>query len=132
MVGGPDQRLGPFDAQGVAVFQKRLDVLFRVSPDIDTLFDRLSNDLVIDVGDVHYVLKSPPLALEVSAKDVFEDKRSEISDVGKVVDGGPADIHPHCFSIRGNEFFELAGQRVGELQHVGCKERTNGNAARRV
>jgi hypothetical protein len=54
-----------------------------------------------DVRDVHDLPHLVTAPLEVAAQEVGEQERSEVSDVARAVDGGPAVVHrDHAFPAR--------------------------------
>ena len=81
----------------------------------------IPNDFVLDIGDVHHVIQRVAARAQPAAQDVREHEGPEIADMGVVVDGRPAGVHPHDVVVEGIELLQLLGQGVIEPQgHVGC------------
>ena len=75
-------------------------------------------DLVIDVRDVSHV-SDVSFAIDMAQqaeKNVKDDDRPRIADMGKVVDSRAAHIHAHASRIERSEYPLLARQRIVELE----------------
>src|SRR5688572_14124763 len=77
------------DPQLRAVLEKCRGVRGGVLADADSLLCRFSNDLVVDVGDVHH-MDELPLALEMPTQNIFKNVGAEVSDMREIVHGRPA------------------------------------------
>ena len=53
------------------------------------------DDFVVNVRDVHHVLRGKALKFEVTANEVAENKGAPVADMGEVVNGRAAAIHTH-------------------------------------
>src|SRR5437868_3173805 len=78
--------------------------------------DRMPNDLVIHVGDVHYVIEPHAPQTEPTAENVVKRKRAKISDVGVTIDGGTTRVHPYGVIRGGSKLFHLVSQSVGKTK----------------
>ena len=86
--------------------------------DRNAFLSRAGVDLVVHVGDVAHI---PDMILPVTmaqepVQHVEHDDGPRIADVGVVVDGGAADVHPHVLLVDRPELLLAAGQRVPELE----------------
>ena len=75
------------------------------------------DDLVVDVGDVRHVRDVEAGPRQVAAQDVEDEGEPAVAQVGRAVDGGPADVHRHLARLT-----ELDGGHgplggVEQLQH---------------
>ncbi len=86
------------------------------------LLDRLAivaggiDDLVVDIGDVAHIthmFRAVGVAQQ-PVKLVEHDRGATVADMGEIVDGRAADIHPHALGIERLEGLLAAGQRVVE------------------
>ena len=92
MLGRPRVALGGLDMQGSEILEKRLGKRPRVVRERELLFSRAGDRLVIDIGDVHDLIDLVAQMAQASPQNVFEDKRSQVADVGMVVDGGATGV----------------------------------------
>jgi hypothetical protein len=69
---------------------------------------------VTDVRDVHDVGDAIPGRLERPPQDIFEHIGLEVPDMGKIIYGRSATIHPDVSSLQGFESFDRTGHRVVE------------------
>jgi hypothetical protein len=111
--------LGILDPQVSAVGVEELGIGFSDLENVLAIRLRLADDLVIHVGEVHDLLHVPAGQPEHPPQQVFEEKRAEIAEVGRVVDRGSARVHAHRLSIGGRERLDAARERVvqAELGH---------------
>jgi hypothetical protein len=77
---------------------------------------RVTDDLVVHVGDVHDVIELEAAGAQPFAQDVQKGEGAEITDVGVIVDGGAAGVHADDVVARGREFLDLLRERVVESQ----------------
>ena len=78
--------------QGSQILEKGLGKRPRVVCEREVLFSRTGDRLVVDVGDVHDLVHLVAQIAQAAPQDVFEDKGSQVADVGVVVDGGAAGV----------------------------------------
>ena len=102
--------------QSGGVFKKGFLILGRVLLNRDSGLCGVANNLVVNVGNVHDVVKFVSALAQVTAQDVHRDKGAKISDVPVVINRGPARIHANLVALQRAELFDLAGQRVVKAQ----------------
>ncbi len=104
------------DGEGVEVFEEGL--LVDAGVDVDGEIDggRVADDLVIDVGDVHDVLRGDALLMEETAEDVDMEKGAEVADVAVVVDRGAAAVHAEGGGADGREGLDGAAEGVEQIE----------------
>ena len=88
---------------------------------------------VTDIGDVHHVPNVMPEQLQRASKHIGVEEGPEVSDVGVVVDRGPAGIeqHPTTGGVDGHEFLLGSRQRVVEVKWHGLYRRQFTRSGRR-
>ena len=74
----------------------------------------VADDLIVHVGDVHYVVEAISGATQEAAKNIHRDKCAEVSDVPIIVDGRAAGVHPNPLRFDGAKLFELSRECVEE------------------
>src|SRR5439155_2992731 len=89
------------------------------------------DDAILNVGQVHDLRHPVALLDEHSPEQVLEEKRPKVTNVGVVVDGGPAGVHPNVARLDGQKLFELATHRVVEAdgRHLISRSSTTAWAA---
>ncbi|MEJ2218344.1 MAG: hypothetical protein P8099_17205, partial [Gemmatimonadota bacterium] len=80
VVCGPGKRVGGPNAQGVQLFQERVDVRLCELGDADALFAGVVDDLVIDVREVHDEPDVVAQPLQVAVEQVVEEERAIVAD----------------------------------------------------
>src|SRR5690606_18117509 len=81
-----------------------------------------------DVGDAVLAIEVP----EQPEQHVEDDDRPRIADMGEVVNGRPADIHPHVLAVDGDKILLRPRQRVVEPQAFTCFGHASTSLSRRV
>ncbi len=76
---------------------------------------RVANDLVVNVGDVHYVSELMTTLAEETAKKIDYQEGAEVANMSVIVDGGPARVHSNKIVGSGRKLLNFAGQRVVEV-----------------
>ena len=81
------------------------------------------DDLILDIGDIHHMPDGPSFELDVSARQVGEDKCAEVADMGKIMHGWTAAIKSDAFArrIQRDEFLHRPRQRIEKLQRHNLK-----------
>ncbi len=87
-------------------------VSLRELPDRDALGPGASDDLVVDVGDVHHPRHLEAAVTQVADQQVGEQERAEVADVGRAVDGRTAAVDPDVARLERDELARRAGHRV--------------------
>src|ERR1700694_202554 len=108
--------LGPLNSQRIEILKKRLDVLLGELVDRLAMLRRLLDDAIFDIGEVHHLRDAVPLLEEDPAQEILEEEGAEVADVGIVVDGRAARVHPNLAWFDRCEFFELTAHRVVQAQ----------------
>ncbi len=120
VLGRARDALGPLEAKGVAVGEKRFGVDRGVVVKRLALCDGVADDLIVHVGDVHDVVEFVAVQVKHAAQQIVKDEGAEVADVREVVNGGSAGVHADGVRVDGDERLDLLGQRVVEAQgHVG-------------
>ncbi len=116
VVGGFWVGLGALDSQILTVrmedFGDRLGDLANRLP----LLVGAANDLVVYVRQVHHLPDLPPAKTQHPPQQVDKQKRAEVPEVRRVVDGGPATIDANGLAIGGTERLDRSGERVVETE----------------
>jgi len=116
VVGGLHQVLGHVQAQGGAVFEKRLRVDGGVFLKRLLFGRRVADDLIVHVGDVHDVVELVTARTQPPAQNVDEGEGAEVADVGVTVNGGAARVQANRVAVRGMEVLDALGECVIEAQ----------------
>ena len=97
-----------------------------IAPIVVPTRGRLGDDLVVDVGEVHRPARTAhPRRRSVAAQQILEQKRAKISDVRRVVHGGPARVHAHRLPVGRRKWSDRA--RHGVVQPVQTSGHRRGN-----
>ena len=75
-----------------------------------------TDDLVVDVGDVHHPGDRPAAPAQVADEQVREQERPEVADMGRSVDGRAARVNPDSTVMERDERARLARERVVQLE----------------
>src|SRR5262245_46509605 len=112
------------------VLEERIGVELRDLPRILSLQCRLLFEAILtfaasilveqmpDVREIHDLQNLVALELQKAAQQIGEQKRTEVPDVNVVIHGWAAVVHAHLPGLDGNEFFDLAAERVMKTYHV--------------
>ncbi len=117
---------GLFDIEFLHVVEEGLGEVLGDVPDRLSHFAGALDDLVFalvgivgkmtDIRYVHHVADLVPEVLESAAKLVLEDVAAQISDMGILIDRGPAGIHTHSVVVDGYELLYRAAERVKQAK----------------
>ena len=66
-------------------------------------FQRLLDDLVIHIGKIGHKIHIIPFILKIPAHRIEYDHGPGVSDVDKIIDGGPAHVHPDLIRFQRDE-----------------------------
>src|SRR5204863_5427970 len=80
------------------------------------LLGGITDDLVIHISDIHYMLEVEAALAKCAPQDVHGHKGTEIADVAIIIDGWPAGIHADGVVHRRRKFLHLAGKRVVKMK----------------
>ena len=116
VLGRARDAFGAFKAQHRAIVEKRFGVGFGVIGERLALRDRIANDLVVHVRDVHDVIEFVTVEPEHATQQIVEDEGAEITDVRVIVNRRAAGIHSHGIALDRREWLDLLCQRVVEAQ----------------
>ena len=105
-----------FETKRGSVFLEGGSVLGRIFTDRLAGLDRVADDLVVHVGDVHDVVDLVAAAAQIASQNVLESEAAKIADVDVVIDRGTARIHAHLVFVERREGFEAVGKRIEEMQ----------------
>ena len=117
--------VGLLHAEPLQVLVHRADEPTRQLADGLAVFDRATDDLVVDVRDVAHVGDIQPAGEQPAAHHVKNDHHAAVAEVAIVVHCDAADIHADCASAKGDELLLLSGEGVMDSQHVGGSEGGN-------
>ena len=116
VVGRGSDNVGSLDTELRTVFEKCSGVRRSVTANVYSLLRGFPDDLVVDIGDVHDV-QQLPFALQMTPQDIFKNERSEVTNVGKVVDGRSACVHTNRHAVDGRERFSCSCKGIRQLEH---------------
>ena len=103
------------DAQALCVHVVFLDIALGDGVEVNALFVRLVDYLVVNVSEVLHELNLVAAVLEVTAQQIENDERTCVADMEVVVHSWAAGIHLYLARRDRNEFFLLTGQCVVEF-----------------
>ena len=115
MIGGACKRW-LLDVQCRGIFEERLLIFRRVLLHAHAGARRIANDLVIDVGDVHYVAYLVSALAQKSAQKVDRNECPKVANVAVIVDRRPARIHANLVIFERPELFHLARECVVKMK----------------
>ena len=118
MIGGAQDLFRPFPAQGVEVLEEILQIFVGVIAQTHLFSRRSRDDLVIDIGDVHDVMKLIAAILEISTEQIGEKEGPKVADMCKIIDRRAADVDPDARRIERVEIFGFARERIVEFEHA--------------
>src|SRR5262249_15685415 len=110
-------RLRTLNVHCLAVFQEFAGVKVGVFLESLPRSEHPSNDFVLNIGDVHYVMNIISEVLEIATKDIDRYEGSEISDVTVVIDSWAARIHSHLVAVERLELFLAASDCISQSKH---------------
>ncbi len=102
--------------QGLAILMKALGPPGREFAQGNAFRLRLTNRLVVNVGQVAGMVGLLAGSLEYAPKNILHDESPEISDVSRPVNSRPATVEPNSFSIHGKDLPVFPGQGIVELE----------------
>ena len=119
VLGRARDELRALAVERVHVFEESLLVARRVVADRHTGGDGVTNDLVIDVSNVHDMADRDALLTEEATQQIDMKEGPKVADVAVVVHGGAAGIHAEnrgaavvCRRTSGRKNFHLAGHGI--------------------
>ena len=120
VLGGARQHVRPGHPERVGIGQEALEVPVRELVDPDAGRGGATDDLVVDVRDVHDPADGVAAPPEVTDEQVGEQERAEVADVRGAVHRRAARVHADAVVAQRYQGPLLAGQRVVEpdLAHV--------------
>jgi hypothetical protein len=116
VLGRPGVVLGRFNPQRAQIVEEGRRELRGELRDRHPPRMRLGDDLVVHVGEVHDLRHRVATALEHAPQLVLEEERPEVADMGVIVDGRAAGIHPHPAFLQRLEGNRPSPQRVVEKE----------------
>src|SRR5439155_4114351 len=114
VVGGANPVLGRLDAEGLTIIEEGLDEFLSVVANADTGGGSVSDDAIVDVGEIHYMIQAETTQLQETAENILKNEGAVLADVGVVVNGGAAGVHANFAGILRDERLGLAGQGIVE------------------
>ncbi len=99
-----------------SVFEKRFLIFRGVLLHRNSGLRGVADDLVVHVGDVHYVADFVSALAKIAAQKIHGDEGAEVADVAVVVDRGPAGVHADLARHERPEFFNFAGKCIEQAQ----------------
>ena len=105
-------KLGVLDAEEPAIGVKDLGDRCGDRGDAGALVAGQLDDFVVDVGEIHHLHDFPSAQRERPSKQILEQKRAEIAEVGGAINRRAAGVDANRLPIGGRERLHLAGQRV--------------------
>jgi len=120
VAGGAGVGIGIHHAEGPGVLEDRLTEGLRVFGNLHARVQRRVDGLVVHVGQVHDEPDVEALPLQVPMHQVVDDEAPVVADVGVVVDGRSARVHPRPPLLQGLEGVQGSREGVVEFQrHAG-------------
>ena len=116
MVGGAHQEFRRLEVQKLPVDLEGFDILRREVAQLEARFPRVSDRLVVHVGQVHHLADFVATVSQVPAQSVLKDKSAEVADMRIVIDRRPAGVDSHLVAFQGTKLVHPRGQRVVEAQ----------------
>ena len=104
MLGRANHALRPLQTQRLGILQKGFFVSGGVVCQRLVVRQRVADDLVLHVGDVHDVVQTESAGVQPAPQQVVEYERAEIPDVREIVDRRTARIHAHDIVVRRDEW----------------------------
>ena len=119
ILGGAGINIRAANAERIEVRQEGLDHGRGDAANGDATLMRRSDDLVLDIGQVHDEADIERLPFEIAVQQVVEDKRAVIADVRRPVYGRAAGVNTYAFFAERRKGFDFAAERVVEAKrHV--------------
>ena len=114
--------LDGLNREGFQIFEKSDSERLDETLQRDIARDRPCEGLVVDVGQIHRLLDCNPEKLDGAPEEILEDVGPKIADMGEVVDGRSAGVHPEFAAVKRSDdlFFSRFGVEQFEL-HVSPK-----------
>jgi hypothetical protein len=116
VLGGARFVVGLLHAEGGAVLVHRADEARRERLDRFFVFLGATDDLVVDIGDVSYVVDAVAARPQPAADHVENDEHARVSEVAIVVDRHAADVHAHFAGSKRDKFLLCPTEGVEDLQ----------------
>ncbi len=110
--------LGCLNPEPRTVPLKEFDNRIRDLADRLASFASAPDDLVVDVGQVHHLIDTPPRPAQRAPQQVFEQKRAKVAEVRGVVDRGAAGVQPDDLAVCGHERLDRSRHRVVEAEAI--------------
>ena len=106
------------DVQARHILLALLDISLGDHRGINSLFQSLLDDLVIDIREVGYIVYLVPLVFKIASHRIKYDHGTRIADVDQVVNGRTAYIHAHLAGFDRHKFLFASGHCVKDLHCI--------------
>src|SRR5579859_3415464 len=114
MVGGPDHMFRLLDAQHPLIGKEGLNILGRVVAYLELRVRRLRDNAIVYIREIGNLNDLEASRTEKTSQDILEDESPKIANMGEVVDGRPARIHPHLARMQRYKWLVLPSERIVE------------------
>ena len=104
------------DAQRVHILKKSPLKACRILADGDARRRSVADDLVVHVGNVHYMENLDARQLEKTPQHVHLEKSAEVADVAVVINGRAAGVHTQRLAVGGRERVDLSRKSIEKPQ----------------
>ena len=111
------------DPQRIGVLMERIDHAIGQGTNAFAVFHGTPDDLVVDVGDVAYIVDGIAAGPEPALHHVERDHGTRMAQMTEVVDGHAANVHADPTGLQGGKVLYLTRQCVEDAQTHGDDRR---------
>src|SRR6202030_31791 len=91
-----------------------LNIFGRVVTYIELCLRRFRDDAIVHIGEIGDLQDVEATRAQKTTQNILENECSKIANVGEVVDGRLAGIHPHLARMQRRESLVLSSERIVE------------------
>jgi len=112
-----------FDPQRIGVFMERIDHAIGQGANAFAVFHGTPDDLVVDVGNVAYVVDAIAASPQPALHHVERDHGTRMPQMTKIIDGHATNVHADPTGLQGGKVLYLTRQCVEDAQTHGDNRR---------